>query len=449
MKKQILFLTFFIAAILVGNDVLGQGGVGRDPNNYDSDTYIGSFTCINAATLVSCTPTAAGPLNPIVGREYTYEVTVNTPFSATTSGGIDWYVVDATSAPNIFETINSMVTANIDPGSNGGAYIMDNSANYHQAVATHSTQTTVDITWKSFDGTNNVVLLVAFVLADDGCTDNIEVYRIRPQFNFTLNIASLTKAGAVGEYGEGVGGTAVTDCVAPIESAVYDASSDLLTVDYGEDYVYFAVNAANFVDSWMPRFELNYDGYVDEEVEIDWAYPADAVATGGTWHSTSPATPGNVTAVTGITNEIFTSTDAVMAGGVAALGGTPAAAGNNVAVGTDGECIIVRVRIDHGDVLAGENDMDDGNKTLTLAVDGRMYDAAAVTAGTTNYVNDALADIDDDGSNCVADLAFDNDRVNSTLTPRPAIASDTYDDSATPVLQPFEDKTGTVNTALP
>ena len=79
------------------------------------------------------------------------------------------------------------------------------------------------------------------------------------------------------------------ECVSPIESATYNQLDDntpgeMLTVDYGENWVYFVVNAANFIDSWRPRFQISYAGARDSMM-AQWTYIQAATNTAASaWH---------------------------------------------------------------------------------------------------------------------------------------------------------------------
>jgi len=102
----------------------------------------------------------------------------------------------------------------------------------------------------------------------------------------------------------------------------------------------------------------------------------------------------------------------------------------------DGDCIVVRVLIDHGTVEEGIVEQD-----VILAVDGIMYDSGAETADDY-YTNPELGDIhhaEVTGEDCPWIDGFVNDVATFTLTPRPDITSTTEDDDNN--VQPFEDKT--------
>ncbi|WP_319500087.1 hypothetical protein [uncultured Draconibacterium sp.] len=342
MKKQILFLTVFVAALLAGMNSYGQY----------VNSMTGAPTCTPAVPL-SCL-SDADELHPLPGEVYTYTITTD----PATVGDVHWFVTDESD----IITSATLGTPVLQPNRDvvDGDYILTASAHYDTPGASK----TIDISWKTFD-TSNEVLLVAYVEGAAGCSDNVEVYRIEPSFSFTLDVAGLLDAGGLG----------AEECISPVESAVYDGTN--LTMDYGENWVFFSVNAANFVDSWEPTFSaVAANGSTIGTIE--WAYPTDAQAN----------TNWNVSG---------TPVDAVVAGG---------------AVGAGGECIVVRVQVDHGSV---EHNNTTAAEVVTLSIDGVMYDPA-----TDGYGNAALADLDEPASSgaCVNDVT---DVATYTLTPRPAL----------------------------
>lgn len=350
MKKQILFLALFTLALILASNK--SYGVDYTKN------LTGPAAC---ATPTPLTCAVENELQPLPGKVYTYSVTVPA------GSQVLWFVTDQTSI--ISGTAAAPViqpTRDTAPGT----YILTAPAVVYNQAA--NTANSIDISWKSFDGTANQVALVAHVTDATGCTNNVEVYRIVPSFAFTLDMMALLDAGTAG----------ATECVSPVESATYDGTN--VTIDYGENWVFYSVNAANFVHSWQPNIQvLGYTGgggtAIIPAADIQWAYPADAVAN-TTWHA---------------------ATDPVLA---QVAGG---------AVGAAGECVVIRVRIDHA---ANENDA--ANSVLTLGVDGTMYDPAA-----TNYTNATLRDLDP-----IATAPCSNtvtDQADYTLLPRPSVVTNT------------------------
>lgn len=411
MKKQILFLAIFtLAIIFAGTSAFGQTTGDGSPTDYTTDMYLSGAPECADVTALTCV-SSIDELHPQAGLPYTYSVTT----AATNK--VHWFVVANNN--NIVVNLNditSNIGANIDDnGLGGGNYILTSDAAYNNS-ATSSASTV--ISWKSFDGIANVVLLVAYVTDAAGCTDNIEVYRILPVFNFTLDVNAIASAGT--ETGLAQSSTS-TECVSPIESATYTPSATPLTVpgtlvaDYGENWVFFTVTAANFTHSWMPTFQFTYSGTDGEVLEAAWAYPTDAIAN-TTWTS--------IDVTTGVTAAVFNTNNNLTA--------VPPVVG---ADNGSGQCIVVRVRIDHGTIP--ENAVN--NQTLRMAVNGFMYDQVN-TVYTTALLEDIhYADTNAD-SKCNDTDDWDNDWVNQILTPRPQIISTT----GTPD-QPFETKQDNVD----
>lgn len=367
MKKQ--FLSFVIIALAVFASISSAFGQVTYTNNI---TGAGAIYCTPALPLACTTD---NELNPIPGKSYTYTVTV--PAGSL----VHWFVTDQSTVVDGTGAA-PVVQADRDVAPNG-EYILTASAGIYN-VTTNPTAT-IDMSWKYFDGTANQVLLVAHVTDAAGCTNNVEVYRIRPAFAFTLDIASILDNGAVGDE----------ECLSPVESATYDGTN--LTTNYGENWVFFSVNAANFVHSWQPTFTvIDYNGGggtgIVPAADIQWAYPADAKANLA-WKAVTVPVEAQ---------------------------GTPGGA-----VGAAGECIIVRVRVDH----ANNGNVNPAiDPVLTFGVDGVMYNFP-----TTNYANANLQDLDN-----VATAPCTNtvtDQATYTLTRRPNIVSAT----GTPVLN-FEPK---------
>ena len=373
MKKQILFLTMLTVA-LIFSSLKNSVAQNTEEEYITLPSGVTSIFCPVANTL-QCADATDG-LSPIPGVSYEYEISVPT------GSTVHWVVMDETAVMTAPGTLNS----NIDLGTGAGDYLLVTDAVYNNATNTSST---ISLTWKSFDGNTNSVLLVAYVrdAATNWCTDNIEVYRIIPQYTFTLDLAGILDTGAEGD----------SECVGNIQSASYDATNRELTVLYGENYLFFAVNAANWQTSWMPELNAITDFDPNSVItSVDWAYPDEATSATGTWH---PATDEVEAAHYGATNGF---------------------------VGQTGECIIVRVLVTHGSTT--ENI---GDETITLSVNGEMLNPQ------TGVYDGVYLDLDEGaapGDPCVDDYT---DTVTYTITPRPTITA------TDPT--PFEDKIPTGN----
>ncbi len=404
MKKQFLFLILFVAAIVAGTtSAFAQKAY--------TNVISGGPTQLIPNTLNGCT---ADELHPVQGQVYTYTV------NASAQTDVRWFVVNNN---DVIANGDSLIgyggvlpstDGTIDPSNGLGEYIYGDGStvipeyNINPVPDATGQHHSIDIAWKYFDGLTDQVLLVAYAEDSVGCTDNIVVYRIIPQPAFTLDVAALNDAG------DSIAGPldpVVGECVSPIEAATYSGSNTTpdaqLTVDYGENWVFFVVNGANYIDSWLPRFQITYDGAYDA-LEAEWAYASDATNSSATW---------NTIDVSGAWGTV-----PVIAGGAANN------AGDGVVPAAGGEQIVVRVRIDYG--TGAEH--DDATELLHFAVDGIAYDGSGT--GVSDWYDDtAFADLH--YTDCTAD-DFDNDKVDYEITPRPEVENAI----AAPV--DTEDKTG-------
>ncbi len=412
MKKQILFLTFFIAAILAGMNSYGQ-----------VLPYIieptAAPTCIPPSALLGCT---ADQLHPVQAADYTYTVTTTAATDV-----VRWFVVDNTAMELagdalIDATLGILAAGNgaIDDASGNDPYILSHvtaaTVTYDGAGAAASTNASITLQWKYFDGVNNEILLVAYVETAPDCTNNIAVMRIIPQPAFTIDVVSVLEDGS---NPAGPTDTPNEECVSPIESASYtsavattpDQTNEVLTVDYGENWVFFVVNGANYFDSWTPEIQLTYvdgsggSGATPTTYEASWAYIGDATSdTPANWHAFAGGD---------LAGGSWTSAAPVIAGGSAATDGTTTNVGDGNVPDAAGECIVVRVRLDWGTDI--EHDQDPA--TLTFAANGIAYDGTDFTnrAQFEDLKNNGIV-----GTDCLAD-GFDNDVVNYFITPRPQV----------------------------
>ena len=358
MKKQILLFTLFTIAFMLWGTIAKS----QDINYLDITTV----NCPPVTSLGSCAQDTE--LNPIPGKTYTYTIGV-TP--AVTTGNVRWYVYNASQYGGNIIVNGNMDTAFGNAEDDGGTslYLLDaEDAAYNSAS---NSATSIDISWQAFDGATTHILLIAYV-EGELCADNIEVWRIEPSFSFTLDLASVNPDGTLNN-GE--------ECVTPVQIATYNVASTTMTMDYGENYIFFAVTAANFVNSWMPTFAVTSTGTPVAVTDITWATPDQAIlSTPGTWNpATTPIPARDVSG----------------------------------AVGSAGECIIIRVHVDHNTV---ENDAD---FIVSLTVDGIMYDAAET--GTDKYANTDLSDLDPNPTAGGACLVGSNDKADYTITGRPNI----------------------------
>jgi hypothetical protein len=419
MKKQILFLAIFTLALIFAgtNTVLGQ------TKAYDSIPDAVPIN-IDPRVLAGCT---TDELHPVQGQVYTYVVT------ASPQTDVRWFVInnkDVIANGDSIVGFNGVLPdtyADIDPSDGTGDYIYGSGTaitgyNVNPVADATGQYNSIDIAWKYFDGITNQVLLVAYAEDSVGCTDNIVVYRIIPEPAFTIDIAVLSQAGD--SINDPQSATTSGECVSPIESAIYAGSNTTpdaqLTVNYGENWVYFLVNGANYIDSWMPQFQISYAGGTAPAMTASWAYLADAISTVATnWNYLTSGTT-------------WTSSDPVIANATAATAGTTGyEVGDGRVPAAGGEAIVVRVRLDWGTLI--EHATTDG--TLTFAVNGIAYDGddSAATGGGSFFNDLAFEDLY--YVDCTTD-GFSHDVVDYDITPRPEITD------AVPAAVDTEDKTG-------
>lgn len=369
----------------------------------DNPFLDGEPDCVPAVPL-DCA-SGDNPLSPVPGKDYTY--TANDAGTVTTVKDVQWFVYNATptseggKGPDII--VNGSIADAVDnmEDRNNSQFLL--SAEAHYGVATSPDVdgiSSITLSWQSFDAEANHILLVAYVTGAEGCSDNIEVFRIKPAFSFTLDVASLMPEGVLNRNKDN-NIIPAEECVSPVWSATYNPSAGVdgqLDMDYGANYLFFSVNAANYVNSWRPKI----DALVPENAilgEIAWAYPTDAIAN----------TEWNIADNNGVFPVVKPINDAD-------------------AVGKDGECIVVRVLVEHG---INETIVP---STVTLKIEGLMYNAGS--SETDKY---ELHHLEDGGAGnaCINDDPATADYI---LTPRPKIESTTANPGGTPDPLPFVPK---------
>ena len=358
MKKQILFIAFLALAVFANvNKSYGQ-------------ELTGTLTCpVPQAVVATCLSSDA--LHPIPGTPYTYSITVPAPALGTRS--YKWIVTQE----KTFITTGTLNVTNAE--SVGGTHVAAAGAELNAANGDAAPDgKDISITWKSFvhDPAAPVFVVIYVENLETCTTQNLKVYQIEPKNAFTLDIANLAVDGTFSAYG-----TALETCFSNIASATYDPAvgANGVIYDYGTNYIYYTVTAANFTTSWRPTFRLSgLDALQD--VEMHWAYQS---------------TPTVWAAMTGGgTNGDYTTT------------GTVDAKDATGTVGTAGECIIVRLKVDHNKF--------EGLALLpiTLAVDGQTQLALTTPLKDVHHATGAQCGLDDN---------FDNDKSTHNLKPRPTI----------------------------
>lgn len=352
MKKQLVIILLAIFAIGATN-TYGQCPIPRpvDPVCLPSDAF-----------------------HPVAGTPYAYTVNVPTPV------GTKEYTWLVTQDQNFINAGALVATPQAVPG----PIVLAAGPGYNDPATGSNT---INITWNSFVyDPANPIFVVIFVRntasTPDACvTNNMKVYRIEPQNSFTLDIANVTRTGVTQLYE-----TPIDRCIHDIVSATYNASPEGVIYDFGGDTLFYVVNAANYTTSWLPSIQLTGLDPLETVTAVEWDY------------SFAFAAPQAMTLAAGT----YTSVNPVLA---QAPGG---------AVGNAGECIWVRVIIDHTN--GANNYQGLADEVISLAVDG-----------ITNIVGPTIGDIHWSSTQPVANLlcgqvdGFQFDIAMQTIKPRPDI----------------------------
>ncbi len=342
-----------------------------------STSYGQTVTCpVPRPVDVTCLPSDA--LHPVAGTPYDYTVSVPTP------PGTKEYTWFVTQDPAFIAA--GVLTGNRETAP--GLHIAAAGAGYNNPA---TGAPTLSITWKSFVPDPALPVFVVINVKNtastpDACvSQNMKVFKILPVNAFTLDIANVSVAGVAAAYD-----TPIDRCIHDIVTATYDATApEGVIYDFGIDYLYYVVTAANFTASWRPSVQLAGVDAQETITAVDWAFNTDfAFATAhpmplaaGTYTATDPVTVVNPT-------------------------GT---------VGQAGECILIRVTIDHTASPLQYQGLSD--ETITLAVDGVTELALVppipdVHYSSTQPVANALCGLPD---------GFQFDKAVQTIKPRPDI----------------------------
>lgn len=327
-------------------------------------------------------------LHPIAGTPYTYLVNVPTPPG---TNAFQWYV---TQDPNFIAAgVLNFVTATPV----GGPFVAAADAWYNTSTAGANS---ISITWQSFsyNPANPIFVVINVLNTGATCnTQNLKVYKIEPQNAFTLDIANVDQLGATLAYGTGN-----SFCIHDVVTATFDATApEGVLYDFGTDYMYFVVTAANYSTSWMPSIQLTGID-AEETVAVEWAY------------STSTPAAYTVAGTFTLAAGTWTTVTPVLA---QAAGGS---------VGQAGECILIRVTLDHSNAALNYEGLTD--ETITLAVDGVTNLAAVPPATQIPDVHYLLGD-----PLCGLADGFANDVATQVLLARPDIQNGTAGGTFLPV----------------
>lgn len=361
MKKQILFLVMALFAIFT-SPVFGQLTL-PTPRVVD----------------VTCLPNDA--IHPMPGTPYNYSIEVPTPAG---TKAYTWFVTQDKNfivAPGTLTTNRETTT---------GDFLSATGSGYNDAATGTAT---LSLTWKSFvyDAANPVFVVIQVKSTEAGaCSpNNMKVFKIQPSNSFTLDIANLgADKVTVSPYE-----TNIDRCISDIASATFDpAAPEGIKYDFGVDYLYYVVTAANFSTSWKPSLKLSGIDPKETVTAVEWFRPTD----------TGFATPEPMTLAAGV----YTANNPVT---VIDASGT---------VGALGEGIVIRVTIDHTD---GANQYEGtADEIITAAVDGKTQLTLPTPLGDIHFSKTA-----GNGTDCGLEDDFRNDIAVQTLKARPNIQSAT------------------------
>lgn len=348
----------------------------------------GTFGQCPTPRAVDTTCLGSDALHPVAGIPYTYTVNVPTPPG---TKEYTWLVTQS----QTFIT-GGVLTAVVEP--QPGPIVLAAGPGYNDPLTGSNT---ISITWNSF--VYNPLQPVFVVIhvkntasTPDACvTNNMKVYKIEPKIAFTLDIANVTKNGVTQSYE-----TPIDRCIHDVVSAAYDATApEGVIYDFGADTLYYIVVAANFDVSWLPSVQLAGLDLLETVTAVEWDT---------TFAFTSPH-------VMNLAAGTYTSVDTV-----------PVRNPSN-AVGPDGECIFIRVAIDHSNGANNYQGLTD--ETITLAVDGLTKLTSTTPVGDMHYsstlpVPNLLCGLPD---------GFQFDKVDQVLKPRPDIVGATPGGNFLPV----------------
>lgn len=255
MKKQIVIflLTFMFSISLTFGQDAKQGSAPR------------GIDCLD------------GPLNPIAGKKYFYEA------AATPAGG--QFLFWATKDYSFISTTSGTTTTNVGTRLTTTTQLLQTSANYGTAAASEI----VEITWSDATLNGTTAAAPTFVAvhyqapSTGGCADNLKVWKIEPIKAFTVDIRNLNNdTFAALNYD-----IETEQCLDIVRGATW--VTDKVEYDFGTQYLYFEVIAANFTNSWTPTFVLT-GNHPSQTYTIEWT-DTPPPFTGATWYPATTAVP--------------------------------------------------------------------------------------------------------------------------------------------------------------
>lgn len=180
------------------------------------------------------------PLNPIIGKEYTYKGT------GTPTGGT--YHIFATNSTNFITNGNLNTTDAYTTGDK----IMTTDADYNNP---NNNTGEAKLSWSSV-AANPSFVVVQYKQNGTCTTDNLKVYKIVPKNAFTIELHNMEKD--AGNNLTTKVNTNVDVCSGAVKEATYDTGNDKMKYNYGSQSFFYELVAANYDNkTFEAKFKLS------------------------------------------------------------------------------------------------------------------------------------------------------------------------------------------------
>lgn len=265
MKKSIFFI--LILVMYTGaNQIFAQALPGSPPQ------------------LINC---AGNAYNPIAGVPYDYSALISPD-----QGSAYWYATDIAINPTLTFMTGGARPAGIEEPNPGP--VVAAATNYMDVTAGDASPTTTNITWTTAGLANNtpptaadpptLFVVIEYDAPATGCANNVKVYPIRPINAFVVDIMNMTPGAIQVPSGYGIIETQCFDSVQAASWQAAPAPNGSIVYDFGTNYLYYEVVAANFTASYTPSFQIA-GLQLNQTADLDWGYAIGTynhnVVTGG------------------------------------------------------------------------------------------------------------------------------------------------------------------------
>lgn len=208
MKKQFLFVSLFLLALFAGT--------------------MYSYGQLTPRAL-ECSVTE-GPLNPLLGKTYTYSVDI--PNISEFANGVKYRWVVTKSQTFITAGALTATVENPAPTEPSGIFTWEGGSDYNDD-GTGTTSNTIQLSWNALpaDAANPFFLVIKADGDNTACTaTNTKVYMIVPKNQFTLDLANVTDAGAVLGWDATTGvADPASECIEDVQSVVWNPGTQTAT----------------------------------------------------------------------------------------------------------------------------------------------------------------------------------------------------------------------------